>query len=534
MNKRFLFLLFLFLIPALACSLSTAGPEQFYAPPSPVPGSDLGSAEEPIPWIQPVEQEIPFPTPEPPVAEPEPEEPPIIVVEAPPEPVPPFDAGAPPPPLFGDSDFFLYPAQSGDTLPAVANRFGVEPGQIEPSDDLPAGAYLMPGQLLVIPNQIGPVPYPFPVLPDSEIIYSPTAAGFDIHAYISQSGGYLSTHAESVNTVWMSGADIIRMIAIETSINPRLLLAFLEYRTGWVTGQPATAEQIRYPIGFYVPGYQGLYHEISLTAKMLTAGYYGWRSGDLLQLEFPGGSRARLAPGLNPGSVALQHLASKFYRPDEWSRVLYEPGGLVSLYEEMFGDPWAAASAAGPLIPAALLQPPLELPFLPGERWSYTGGPHKSWLTGSPSGAVDFAPVTGDPACAVSRAFTTASAAGVVTRSERSVVVIDLDGDGYENTGWALVYMHVAERDRVPAGAYVEVDQPIGRPSCEGGASTGTHIHFARKYNGEWLDAGGPVPFILSGWLVVKGPRSYEGFLIQGDYVVTARPEGSRSSIITR
>jgi LasA protease len=176
----------------------------------------------------------------------------------------------------------------------------------------------------------------------------------------------------------------------------------------------------------------------------------------------------------------------------------------------------------------------LELPFLPGERWALTGGPHITWNTGTPRGAIDFAPVTGEPRCAVSRAWVTASASGVVTRSERSVVVIDLDGDGLEQTGWALVYLHMAESERVPAGVWVDLDDPIGHPSCEGGTSTGTHVHLARKFNGEWLPASGMVPFILSGWEVQAGERAYEGYLVKGDQVVSARPEGSSSSSIYR
>ena len=44
----------------------------------------------------------------------------------------------------------------------------------------------------------------------------------------------------------------------------------------------------------------------------------------------------------------------------------------------------------------------------------------------------------------------------------------------------------------------VETDDRIGHASCEGGVSTGTHLHFARKYNGEWVLADGPLPFVLS------------------------------------
>jgi LasA protease len=114
------------------------------------------------------------------------------------------------------------------------------------------------------------------------------------------------------------------------------------------------------------------------------------------------------------------------------------------------------------------------------------------------------------------------------------VVVIDLDGDGNEHTGWTLLYFHVAGRDRIPAGSWVNVDDPIGRPSCEGGNSTGTHIHIARKFNGEWIAADGPVPFVLSGWRAVSAARAYDGYLVQDGRTISASPGGSSSSSITR
>ena len=56
-----------------------------------------------------------------------------------------------------------------------------------------------------------------------------------------------------------------------------------------------------------------------------------------------------------------------------------------------------------------------------------------------------------------------------------------------------------------------------------GGFSTATHLHIARRYNGEWLPADCnrcPVgadapPFVMSGWKVVGlGSQLYQGFLV--------------------
>jgi len=34
-------------------------------------------------------------------------------------------------------------------------------------------------------------------------------------------------------------------------------------------------------------------------------------------------------------------------------------------------------------------------------------------------------------------------------------VAVDLDTDGNENTGWVLIYLHLAARDRIVAGSRV-------------------------------------------------------------------------------
>ena len=79
-----------------------------------------------------------------------------------------------------------------------------------------------------------------------------------------------------------------------------------------------------------------------------------------------------------------------------------------------------------------------------------------------------------------------------------------------------------------------EQDERIGHPSCEGTRATGTHLHLARKYNGEWLPLDGMVPFVMSGWTAHAGQRVYEGFLIRGDQIVTAHPDGERGALIIR
>jgi len=62
----------------------------------------------------------------------------------------------------------------------------------------------------------------------------------------------------------------------------------------------------------------------------------------------------------------------------------------------------------------------------------------------------------------------------------------------------------------------------MGYPSCVGGHATGTHVHIARKYNGEWIMADSVIPFVMSGWVTHNGNREYLGTLTKGGATVIA------------
>ncbi|QRN82949.1 hypothetical protein JR338_11105 [Chloroflexota bacterium] len=427
-----------------------------------------------------------------------------------------------------------YVTQQGDTLPALTQHFSVDVSEIQSDAILPAQDLLEPGTVLLVPDVLGKTLSAEQLLPDSEIHYGPTVGDFDTIAFAQSWAGYLMTYTEEIHGEILTGPEIIQLAAIESSINPRLLLAFVEFRSGWVTSHPEGASLDLYPLGFGAGADTGLYKELQITAKLLALGYYGWRDGELRFMDYDGGGTGRLDPTLNAGTVALLRLFSTLYTIDGVDWALYDPAAFLTLYRSWFGDPWQRAAAVEPYLFADTQQPELVFPFTPGEAWSLTSGPHISWQTGTPRGALDFAPITGESQCAVSFRWVTAAASGLVVRSERGVVAIDLDGDGDEGTGWVLLYLHVAEQDRVAVGTWLERDDPVGHPSCEGGNATGTHLHFTRKFNGEWLGVSEPLPLVISGWQAVAGEKRYEGYLFRGNDVIQADPNGMGSSLVIR
>jgi hypothetical protein len=384
-------------------------------------------------------------------------------------------------------------------------------------------------------------PNPLLLLPDSEVVYSPSALDFDIEAYLAQTDGYLSTHREYLkSTAWTSAAQIVQRVSLENSVNPRLLLSLLQYHCGCVLGELKPDVEPNYLLGNPDFRREGLFRQLSWAAARLSAGYYGWRQQTLQDIPINEKVLIPIPDDLNAGSVALQYYFAFYGEEAAWRSALDPQAGLPALYRQMFGDPGSRAAKVEPLIPASLTQPPFILPFEPGRMWAFTSGPHVVWETEGALAALDFAPATYESGCVETDAWVTAMADGQIVRSEFGVVVLDLDNphgtpaDGYEQTGWAILYMHIAEQDRIVVGSRVRAGERIGKPSCEGGRATGTHVHVARKYNGEWVLADGSIPFNLEGWIVHAGAKPYEGTLTRNGIKVVARPYGSYETKIFR
>ena len=430
-----------------------------------------------------------------------------------------------------------YLSQPGDTLPALIKRFAVLPENIRIPDGTPQQGLIPAGTILEI---AAPPAWTLPsaaLLPDSEIPYGLSALDFSVESYVRDAGAFLNGYTETVDQETLSGAQIVQRVASELSVNPRVLLAFIEFRSGWVLGWPKEPVDTTFPLGFAADDYRGLYKELTLAARQLSIGYYLWRSGLLGTLEFPRGDSVRISPKTNAGTAAVSLLFSKIYSRENFGPALYGPQGFIAFYRYLFGDPFARASAFEPLYAPGFMDslPSLELPFAPGEKWSFTGGPHADWSTGSPAGALDFAPAGEGRGCYISKRWATAAADGMVVRTGKGQVLLSLDAGENEQKGWVLLYLHLAEQDRVSAGTRVRAGDPLGHPSCEGGVATGTHVHIARKYNGEWVGVGPDTPFVLSGWQVEPGSDPYLGRLVSPDgRVIVAHGDGSGLGLIVR
>lgn len=406
-----------------------------------------------------------------------------------------------------------YVVRSGDTLGRIAGRNNMTVEELQKLNGLANPNALQAGQVLKISMEVARIgPGDF-LLPDSELVYGPSYTSFDVAAVAGQYGGYLNGYREKVDGETLAGPQIIQLVAERFSVGPRVLLALMEFESGWVTGNGLSQAQIAYPMGLQDPSRSGLFYQASWAANHLNEGYYGKLSGRLGAFTFKDRTRARVAPTANPGTVAIQNVLALTSNWDNWQNQIGADGFVVT-YRRLFGDP--KTFAVEPLLPPDLKQPTLRLPWSDGATWYYTGGPHSGWGDLSAWAAVDLTPgdVPGS-SCYASRDWALAAAPGRVIASEHGRVVESLSNDNFQGTGWALLYMHIANAERIARGTQVNTGGRIGHPSCEGGDANASHVHLARLYNGQWIDPE-TVPFILSGWTVTSLDQQYDGKMTRG------------------
>ncbi|MGC9521747.1 MAG: LysM peptidoglycan-binding domain-containing protein, partial [Anaerolineae bacterium] len=338
-----------------------------------------------------------------------------------------------------DSTATTYTVKPGDTMLRVAALYGTTVEALMRLNGLSNADQLVVGQVLQVgldAEHTGPARA---LLPDSELVYGPGYADFDVAAEVARHPGLLAHYAEAVNGRSMTGAEIVELVAEQYSVGPRVLLALLELRGGWLSSADPTPTQRSYPLGYMRGAYwEGLYRQLSQAANGLNTGFYGWWLDELWLIQTGDGTFIQYSTELNAATAGVQKMLAD--TADGYEAWLDDIDRFRSVYESLFGDPFQYA--VEPLIPAGAVAPALALPWPEGETWYYTGGPHPGWGTLGAFSAVDF--VTGEEhiGCATSQQWVTAVAPGLVVRSEDGMVLQDLDGDGFTGTGWVILYMH--------------------------------------------------------------------------------------------
>ncbi|MCA9914133.1 MAG: LysM peptidoglycan-binding domain-containing protein, partial [Anaerolineae bacterium] len=290
--------------------------------------------------------------------------------------------------------------QAGETLSAIAARYNISLDALLSVNDLDNPNVLSVGQVLALPEVPQVYTPDFKMIPDSRLVRAPGSQYFDIAAFIAQQPGYIRSATDDVNTNLSNGAgyaetltsaQIVERVALEYSVDPRLLLILLEFRAGWLTNPAPRDDLLTHPLisaEQSVPiDRAGLYKQLAWAANELNRGYYGWKYRGNTVIEFSDGTLAQYNPALNPATIGLQYLLSLAGQAyDNW---IYDVSvnGFYATYAQYFGDPFTGA--VEPLVPLSIQQPELALPFEPGVIWRFTGGPHGGWGSGSAWASLD-------------------------------------------------------------------------------------------------------------------------------------------------
>lgn len=419
---------------------------------------------------------------------------------------------------------------TGETLFSIAQRYNTTVDRLVEMNALSNPDVITVGQSLSVPSGGQLVTPNLILLSDLRLVRGP-GTEFDVSAFVASHPGLLSRTLQPVahrradgrsELRFLSGAEIVERVSLETSVDARLLLSILEYRAGWLTN-PAPQE-ITWPLISEEASLgidrAGLYKQLSWAANELNRTYYGWKYDGWSAMEFAEGPRIQFDRTLNAATVALHYLLHLDRMPGDWLRDI-SADGWAAVYTALFGG------TIGTTEPVLLVPPPqMALPYARGETWLFTGGHHGGWGSGSAWAALDFAPPDERPTdalCYTSRFAARAVAEGVIARSGEGVVILDLDGDGNERTGWTILYLHLDANSAVKSGTRVATGDLIGYPACEGGFSTATHLHIARRYNGEWVPAdcracaSDQFDFVMGGWRTVGFVgQEYQGQLQRG------------------
>ncbi|MCA9881938.1 MAG: LysM peptidoglycan-binding domain-containing protein, partial [Anaerolineae bacterium] len=180
--------------------------------------------------------------------------------------------------------------QAGETLSIIADRYNITVDALLAENDLINPDIISVGQLLNLPAIPTEQTNSFVILPDSLFVRGPQSIGFNVRDFIAQQPGYIRQATDDVRSSLDNGieqfdtldaASIVERVAIENSIDPRLLLAVLEYRAGWLSNvQPQEALLTSPVISLEDSGgidRMGLYKQLGWVANELSRGYYGYK-----------------------------------------------------------------------------------------------------------------------------------------------------------------------------------------------------------------------------------------------------------------
>lgn len=378
------------------------------------------------------------------------------------------------------------------TAPATTNAV-LLPTAAAPANASPTARLDVPTTEAVVvpPAPAGAAPY----FDDRRLTYEPDFYAPQIQAFLDSQAGTLNQLSVPVGDGRYSFAQALVGQTAYYSVNPKVILALLEQRSGLLSNARPSSDQLGWALGYQGENgnRRGLAAQIRWAVKQIL---YAKRDyPQYAPLTYADSSSAPAPPGLSLSEYSIARVLAPTTSPDRLPALL---AGFLQTYTRLFGDPRIAPSDwPGPAAP--FLAWPLEHPAAVTSFFDH-GGP---FLTRNQAAGVttywgrtetdiafaynghdgwDYAAAPPDLALAAADGtvvFAGNADDGCATRA----VILD-HGNGYRTLYW-----HLARVDAT-LGQQVARGQPLGVVG-ESGCAAGPHLHFGVQYLGRNTDPYG-------------------------------------------
>jgi LasA protease len=300
-------------------------------------------------------------------------------------------------------------------------------------------------------------------------LYGPEVESFDLENYLARNAPKLRAKAELIDH-W-SGY---------YSINPKVVLTLAEMQSAVLTKPDQRNLQAPFGTLSRARGFDGQLRDV---LHRLSVFFYGFEANQAAAVS------STVTSNINGATAALVGVL----KPSSTEMSAAEQGALLSAFVQQFrvlfpDDASRLLAMETDVAPAIVaLAPPanmMQMPWRRGYAWR-SNGAHSHTGSGWPLSSIDVAydwPSWGSPTYSVTAAHD--GTARVMSRCQIRVT---------NPNGWATNYYHL-DQIQVNDGQWVTADTKLGvyassrgAALCQGGSSTGPHLHFSLLNNGRYV-----------------------------------------------